>query len=141
MNASEIITFCRDSFRPMMDRYGFNWQEGDEVDLKGNSYAWGQYVNGDRKLRFAFGPQICLVRIHLKELDISIGQYFKALSYTTQFFDQFEADEQKAIVMLKGEFESLGREFLEGSVAEIKRTLINLRKRSQNVHAKEPPLR
>ena len=65
MTSKQKVTRFRDFFRPIMDHNGFQWMEGAEVDNHGKPWAWGQYVNGFRKLRFAICPESVLIKYHM----------------------------------------------------------------------------
>lgn len=120
---SEKVICCRNGFRPVMDRFGFGWQDGDEFDREGMSYSWGRFINGDRMVRFAFGPLYALLRYHVGVYDVSHRELLFAVGNIVSAVHDPAIDYPGDVVVAAGELEEHGRAFLDGSIAGVKRIL------------------
>jgi hypothetical protein len=113
---------ARQTFRELMDHCGYKWQDGDEVDANGEHFAWGQFVNGDRKVRFAFGQQLVLLKYHSERAVLDHEQFVQGMGGTvrferTRFFDEPAKQLEAALSDLR----EVGESFLEGNVADFHR--------------------
>lgn len=126
---SEKVTFCRHGFRPVMDRFGFGWQDGDDLDRDGANFSWGRFINGDRMVRFAFGPSYALLRYHLGMYDVSHRELLLAAGNRVSVVHDPGIDFPDDVAVAARELEEHGRAFLDGSITGVKRILGRLKGR------------
>lgn len=119
MNADQLVQLARDTFRGVMDPHGYKWQEGDSVDADGKRFCWGQFVNGERKLRFAFGDDLVLVKYHADRDVLEHEAFYTAMTGKRPHFSRKHLGEapHEELANARADLEEAGTAFLEGNIS------------------------
>ncbi len=102
-----------------MDSYGFKWQEGNDIDSKGEKFAWGQFINGERRIRFACGINFFLLRYHIKKHDLSHTHFMELCNHKSPDFSDFSGNLHEDLKCILQDLSTRGTSFLNGSVVSI----------------------
>lgn len=121
MTSAEVVQKCRDCFRGIMDSNGFQWQEGAEVDVQGQQWAWGQYVNGFRKFRFAICPNTVLIKYHMGKFMLDHEDIVSAIpGYVSKFKrEKLPIDPEIELKNLHEDVASCAKQFLTGNIESL----------------------
>jgi hypothetical protein len=75
----EILRLGCEVLDPVLHVYGFSFEYGGEGTSSGGPYAFGSYVNSDRRLEIHFRHSLGLVTYHFGEASLDHEAYMRAL--------------------------------------------------------------
>src|SRR6266446_4330488 len=75
----KILREGRKILDPVMNEYGFSFEEGAAGPSCGGDYASGSYVNGNRKLEIHYRYSLGMVTYHFGETCIDHESYMRAV--------------------------------------------------------------
>ena len=99
----------------VLGSHGFVFQYRGDGRSSGGTYAWGEYVCGDRRLELHFRHSLGLVKYWLGKLAVSHEAYMTALGVRRQAaFPSVSKDPLEAFGHLAHDLERFGDDFLRG---------------------------
>lgn len=119
----EILTEGRNAIDPVLTQYGFSFQQSSPGRGSGGEYAYGAYVNGNRKLEVHYRFSLGLVTYHFDKASLDHTSYMRVLlgDKGGNKYPGFSDDPLAAFESLAYDLQHFATAFLEGNFDEFAR--------------------
>jgi len=108
---------------PILCNYGFKFSWGGSGPSSGGPFAFGAFVNGDRKLELHYRHSLGLVKYHFGDLSLDHDSYMKVVLGPDggNHYPGFSAEAKLQFEDLKFDLEHFAVAFLLGNLDEFSR--------------------
>ncbi len=119
----EILRQGRSTLDPMLYAHDFSFEDGGSGAGSGGRYAFGSYVNKDRRLELHFRFSLGLVTYHFGKNSLDHESYMRALLGTAggNRYPGFSDNPLTAFDDLAYDLQSFARDFLNGDFEKFTR--------------------